>query len=696
MASPAAAPGLRSLRDRPRRLLAADPGLVIVVGAAALLGLAYAVWAWQRHRWYLTAGFDLGIFDQAAWRMAHLRVPATTLRVEDNLWGDHFHPIIVLWGALRAIWPSALALLVSQALLVAAAMVPLYLVARDRAGRAPGVLVALAYGTSWGVQQAIAFDVHEVAFAPVLLASAVLAADRRRWRWFWVCVVALLCVKEDVSLLVVALGLWLLLTGERRRGLAAVVLGIAWFVVVTRLVIPSLGVVGFQYWSYDAFGDDAFSALGNLLTHPWKVVTVAIDPREKLDTMIALVAPFLFVTPWLTRLAVLPLPLFAERFLSDQPNYWNTSFHYSLLPTMALAIAAAGGIGTIRRWVARHGNGDGGATAPVRATDAAATAAAAGAADPADPPAARGGPNRRRRTSVPTLVATAVATAGLLVGVGWWSTAFGTSVVPLRSMAQLDPPPRTVDRELLDRVVAAVPDSGSIAAPRTLQPHLTGRGQDVLLLQSPRNGYPTGTSRADNVVLNLVSSAGTDPVGSGDPNDLRLLMVGVEERQARGDLALHALFPGGWAVLRSPRAPGGVAPVPGIGPLPAPAARALRVAVARWVRRTNAIFEGCAFGCPAGSTERWRAATADQTTALRVAADAASGGCRDLLATAATADDQPLAALAEATARPSAQSGAVLTAALTQTSISASRRAALACGAADDTAIPPLGLARPG
>jgi uncharacterized membrane protein len=103
--------------------------------------------------------------------MAHFHVPATTLRVEDNLWGDHFHPIIVLWGALRAIWPSANALLISQALLVAGAMVPLYLFARDRAGRTAGVPIALAYGTSWGVQRAIDFDVHEIAFAPVLLAG---------------------------------------------------------------------------------------------------------------------------------------------------------------------------------------------------------------------------------------------------------------------------------------------------------------------------------------------------------------------------------------------------------------------------------------------------------------------------------------------------------------------------------------------
>ncbi|MGE4426310.1 MAG: DUF2079 domain-containing protein [Solirubrobacteraceae bacterium] len=640
--APESGPAPAGPRRRRRALVTAarrDPALVVVVAAAVLLGIAYALWSWQRHRWYLTSGFDLGIFDQAAWRMAHLQWPGTTLRAEDNLWGDHLHPIIALWGGLRALWPSPVALLVSQAALVVAAMVPLYLFARDRIGRTAGLLVALAYGTSWGVQRAVEFDVHELAFAPVLLAGAILAADRRRWPWFWTCAGLLLLVKEDMPMLVVALGLWLVLDGERRRGALAIAAGVAWYLIATRLLIPAFADGReFLYWSYGSLGPDLPSALWELLTHPWKIVTVAIDPQVKLDTIVALLAPFLFVLPWLTRLAVLPLPLLAERFLSDNPTYWTTNFHYSLVPTMALAIAAVGGIATVQRGVARVARGDGedgegredtGGTGP---DDAGSAPDAEGAgpnpeADarpisgrirpisgqaPETEAEARAVSGRRRPASGqaselgrgPTTSAVvralpiALAAVGLLLGTLWWSTAYGTDRAPLSSMLALKQPSQHMDRDLLDRVVAAVPTSGSIAAPRPLQPHLTGRGQDVYLLQAPAPRQRLGVERADNVVINVIDTPAFDPFGDGWSDDDRDVFVAVERRLAAGDLAPTRVLDDGWVILRSTRAPGGATVEPRLGAATGPAALALRRVVRAWTRATDVRVRACVVtGC---------------------------------------------------------------------------------------------------
>ncbi|MCK9247766.1 MAG: DUF2079 domain-containing protein [Solirubrobacteraceae bacterium] len=588
-APPSGPPRAGRLRRSLGAVVRRDPALVVVLVASALLAVAYALWSWQRHRWYLTSGFDLGIFDQAAWRMAHLDWPGTTLRAEDNLWGDHLHPIIALWGALRALWPSPVALLASQAALVAAAMVPLYLFARDRIGRTAGLLVALAYGTSWGVQRAIEFDVHELAFAPVLLAGAVLAADRRRWPWFWACVALLLLVKENVPMLVVALGLWLLLDGERRRGALTIAAGVAWYLVATRLLIPAFADGReFLYWSYGSLGDDLPSALWELATHPWKLVTETVDPRVKLETIVALLAPFLFVLPWLTRLAVLPLPLLAERFLSDNPTYWTTNFHYSLLPTMALAIAAVGGIATVRRGVARATGIDGG-----DARDG-----AGDRDDGSDRSPERAGSPTTGPTALRTLP-TVLAATGLLLGTLWWSTAYGTDRAPLSSMLALKQPSQHMDRDVLDRVVAATPRTGSIAAPRPLQPHLTGRGQDVYLLQAPAPRQPLGVARADNVVLNVVDTPAFDPFGDGWSDDDREVFATVERRIAAGDLVATHVLDDGWVVLRSPRAPGGARPDPALDASTGDDALALRRPVRAWTRATAERVPSCvARGCP--------------------------------------------------------------------------------------------------
>lgn len=59
--------------------------------------------------------------------------------------------------------------------------------ARDPGGRAVlgrprGLAVGIAYGLSWGIQRAVEFDFHEIAFAVPLLAFALEAVLARRWR----------------------------------------------------------------------------------------------------------------------------------------------------------------------------------------------------------------------------------------------------------------------------------------------------------------------------------------------------------------------------------------------------------------------------------------------------------------------------------------------------------------------------------
>ena len=80
-------------------------------------------------------------------------------------------------------------LLVAQAVLFALAIPPLWLFTRRAFGGGPkatgaAYLVSASYALSWPIASALAFDFHEVAFAPVLTAVALerLQAGRLRLR----------------------------------------------------------------------------------------------------------------------------------------------------------------------------------------------------------------------------------------------------------------------------------------------------------------------------------------------------------------------------------------------------------------------------------------------------------------------------------------------------------------------------------
>ncbi|MGW0737036.1 DUF2079 domain-containing protein [Streptomyces sp. NPDC002851] len=211
---------------------ARHPAAVPVLLSLAVF-TAYALLSLREHARFGTTGYDLGIFGQAVRAMAELRPPASEIRTATApdsftgsaypLLGDHFHPVLALLAPLYALVPRVETLLLAQSALVATST---YVVARTAARhlRQPftPALIGAAYGLSWGLQQLVAFDFHEVAFAVPLLALACAALLDGRWTpaaWW---AGALLFVKEDLGATTAVFGL-LLARHHRRAGLTLTV-----------------------------------------------------------------------------------------------------------------------------------------------------------------------------------------------------------------------------------------------------------------------------------------------------------------------------------------------------------------------------------------------------------------------------------------------------------------------------------------
>ncbi|MDP9806480.1 putative membrane protein [Trueperella bonasi] len=72
---------------------------------------AFSVWQWRN---FAAPSWDLGIFTQLLERYRTLSEPIVQIKGPGyNLWGDHFHPILVLLTPLYALFPSGLTLMVA-------------------------------------------------------------------------------------------------------------------------------------------------------------------------------------------------------------------------------------------------------------------------------------------------------------------------------------------------------------------------------------------------------------------------------------------------------------------------------------------------------------------------------------------------------------------------------------------------------
>ena len=347
------------------------------------------------------ASWDLGIFTEYVKQYAGLHVPVVDIKGAGfNLLGDHFHPIVALIAPFFRLFPTPVTLLVAQAALAAASLIPVSRAAAAKLGTGAGRAIGAAYGLSWGLQQMVDNDFHEIAFAVPLLACSLsaLICGRRRAAALWA--LPLVFVKEDQGLTVAAIGVVMIMLARRKArmagspagdagGLAAgphdagghdpasraadgpgtnardagtrdagarrrdlwgpllIAWGLGWSFLAVVVIIPYFNPAHrYQYWSMGG----AVSAGGHFALSPLAGQLFAAS-SVKLPTlaMILLATGFLAVR---SPIALVAIPSLLLRFISTNSAYWGTNWHYNATVMPIVFIAAVDGmarIGAARR-----------------------------------------------------------------------------------------------------------------------------------------------------------------------------------------------------------------------------------------------------------------------------------------------------------------------------------------------------------
>ncbi|WP_079032423.1 DUF2079 domain-containing protein [Streptomyces specialis] len=312
-----------------------DPSLLAVAFFAVYTALSVT-----RYHRLDNRSWDLGIFEQVVRSYAHLQTPVADLKGPGfPILGDHFSPVTALIAPFYRLFPTPVTLLVAQAALFALAVVPVTRAAAHLLGRARGAAIGVAYGLSWGVQRAVDFDFHEICFAVPLIAFALEAILRERWRAALNWALPLLLVKEDLGATAAAIAVVVAVRARHGRDarVAPAALGVAAFCVIAcgliiSVVIPAFNSGGeYDYWT--KLGEDGGGPLDQVLT----------GGEEKFRTLLWVLVPTTGLLALRSPLLLVAAPTLAWRFVSQEPHYWGTDWHYSavLMPVAALALADA-------------------------------------------------------------------------------------------------------------------------------------------------------------------------------------------------------------------------------------------------------------------------------------------------------------------------------------------------------------------
>ena len=347
-----------------------DPVIWLI---AALSFGAYFVISLYRLLTLTPASYDLAIFTAFVRQLSQLHAPVVDVLAPGfNLEGDHFQVAVGVIAPFFRLFPTPATLLFFQALFTAVSVFPVATVGSLLTGRSTGRLIAFAYAFSWGLQQMIDFDFHEIALAVPLLAFSLSALVRRRPGATIAWAMPLVFVKEDQGFTVAAIGALMAATAvfpsllRARRvtasparsrpedyryvalwgGVSLVGWGLFWSLIAITVIIPHFNPLHvYRYWG-GAGGPVAGTVGGQPGSFGDLVARLGTGWPIKLTTVVMLLLPTAFAALG-SSVALVAVPSLVLRFISADTSYWGTAWHYNATVMPILFIAAAAAVG---RW----------------------------------------------------------------------------------------------------------------------------------------------------------------------------------------------------------------------------------------------------------------------------------------------------------------------------------------------------------
>jgi uncharacterized membrane protein len=291
---------------------------------------------------------------QAVWSTAHGHpLQITGLRGDQiSRLGAHFDPILAAFAPLWLTWPSPDVLLVAQSVAIALGALPVFWLGRKHLASERAALgFAFAYLLYPPTQWLTLNEFHPVALACPLLLYAFWYLDEGRLLPFAAFAVLAATTKEEVALVVAALGIWYAFAHRQRlQGAAIAVAGTAATVVAIEVVIAHFNRAGASsfFTRYSEVGSTPGGIVHTAVTDPWKIVTTAVTGRG-LGYLARLVLPLGLLVLLAPLVLVAALPELAVNLLSAATTQTSIRFHYTAGLIPILITAAVFGAARIAR-----------------------------------------------------------------------------------------------------------------------------------------------------------------------------------------------------------------------------------------------------------------------------------------------------------------------------------------------------------
>lgn len=310
-----------------------------------LFFLIFSFHTLNRHLNFSSHAFDLGIYTQAIYLYGQGQLAYSTLKHMIIL-ADHFGAILILLAPIYKLFPSAITLLIIQALFVSFASIPIYLIAYNKSKNALlSLLITLGFLTSVGITSAVNFDFHLTTISVLPLSILLYSWYFKKWHLYFISLLFSVLFKEDIPLFLLGFGIFELLQRQIKVGSLTIIFSLISFYFIKLKLMAFLWPGGGTAYIGDLILplDSPLDLLLLLLVKPKIFLDQIFNSQMKITTIDALLRQFAYlpVLSSLTWLAV--FPHLYLRFTSSYWQAWTTVYHHNapLIPFLTVSMILA-------------------------------------------------------------------------------------------------------------------------------------------------------------------------------------------------------------------------------------------------------------------------------------------------------------------------------------------------------------------
>jgi uncharacterized membrane protein len=276
------------------------PGLRLAIIVAIAFFVLSLILTLHRHFTFYSS-YDQGIFNQVFWNGIHGRFFQSSLssqlstnvvhssevpEVYYHRLGQHFTPALLLWLPIYALFPYPATLTVLQVVLVTAAGVVLYFLARHYLEPFVATMITVSYYCANAIIGPTLANFHDICQIPLFIFGLLLAMEKRWWMLFSILAIFTLAVREDSGITLFGVGAYMVLSRRfPRMGLLVCAASFLYIIALTNLIMPLFSDDISKRFMLERFGQYAqgeeastLDIIWGMISNPWRLIVELFTP----------------------------------------------------------------------------------------------------------------------------------------------------------------------------------------------------------------------------------------------------------------------------------------------------------------------------------------------------------------------------------------------------------------------------------